>query len=260
MQGMSFRPNGSMSDRLSITPLQTRPAARICLSTAAPPGPHRQAPPERIDGPRARFFVPSISEFESNRVNDLIAKTAIDRRMAEILTPVIEGMGFELVRVRLMGGKHATLQIMAERPGGGIEVDDCAQISAAVGAVLDVEDPLEDAYTLEVSSPGIDRPLTRLKDFAAFEGYEAKLETDEPIDGRKRFKGVLAGVEDDEVLINIESGAETVTVGLKFDWLNDAKLVLSDDLIRDMLKARKDAGTLNEDDFDEIESDLSEED
>ena len=177
--------------------------------------------------------------------NELIAKTAIDRRMAEIITPVIEGMGFELVRVRLMGGKHETLQIMAERPGGGIEVDDCAQISNAVSAVLDVEDPLEDAYTLEVSSPGIDRPLTRLKDFAAFEGYEAKLETDELIDGRKRFKGVLAGVEGDEVLINIESGAETVTVGLKFDWLSDAKLVLTDDLIRDMLKARKDAGSLN---------------
>jgi len=192
--------------------------------------------------------------------NELIAKTAIDRRMAEILTPVIEGMEFELVRVRLMGGKHATLQIMAERPGGGIEVDDCAKISNAVSAVLDVEDPLEDAYTLEVSSPGIDRPLTRLKDFAAFEGYEAKLETAEPIDGRKRFKGVLAGVEGDEVLINIESGAEPVTVGLKFDWLNDAKLVLTDDLIRDMLKARKDAGTLNEDDFDVIETEGSEED
>jgi len=192
--------------------------------------------------------------------NELIAKTAIDRRMAEIITPVIEGMGFELVRVRLMGGKHATLQIMAERPGGGIEVDDCAKISNAVSAVLDVEDPLEDAYTLEVSSPGIDRPLTRLKDFAAFEGYEAKLETDELIDGRKRFKGVLAGVEADEVLINIENGAETVTVGLEFDWLSDAKLVLTDDLIRDMLKARKDAGALNEDDFDEIETEVSEED
>lgn len=192
--------------------------------------------------------------------NDLIAKTAIDRRMAEIITPVIEGMGFELVRVRLMGGKHATLQVMVERPGGGIEVDDCAQISNAVSAVLDVEDPLEDAYTLEVSSPGIDRPLTRLKDFAAFEGYEAKLETNELIDGRKRFKGVLAGVEGDEVLINIENGAEIVTVGLEFGWLSDAKLVLTDDLIRDMLKARKDAGTLNEDDFDEIETEASEED
>lgn len=185
--------------------------------------------------------------------NDLIAKTAIDRRMAEILTPVIEDMGFELVRVRLMGGKTATLQVMADRPQGGIEVDDCADISTAISAVLDVEDPITDAYTLEVSSPGIDRPLTRLKDFVDFEGYEAKLETSEPIDGRKRFKGVLAGVEGSEVLINIDGGSDTVTVGLKFDWLADAKLVLTDELIRDMLKARKQAGTLEEDKFDKIE-------
>ena len=188
--------------------------------------------------------------------NDLIAKAAIDRRLAEIITPVIEDMGYELVRVRLMSGKTSILQIMAEKPAGGIEVDDCADISNAISAVLDVEDPILDAYALEVSSPGIDRPLTRLKDFEEFEGYEAKLETSELIDGRKRFKGVLAGIEDDEVLINIEEG----TVGLKFDWLSDAKLVLTDELIKEMLKARKAAGTLNEDAFDEIETDGSEED
>jgi len=189
--------------------------------------------------------------------NDLIAKAAIDRRMAEIITPVLEDMGYELVRLRLMGGETATLQIMADKPEGGIEVDDCAQISNAISAVLDVEDPITEAYHLEVSSPGIDRPLTRLKDFEAFEGYEAKLETAELIDGRKRFKGVLAGVEGDEVLINVAEG----TLGLKFDWLADAKLVLTDDLIRDMLKARKDAGTLNESNFDEIDTETgSEED
>src|SRR6056297_3987400 len=187
--------------------------------------------------------------------NDLIAKTPMDRRLAEIITPVLEDMGFELVRVRLMGGKTATLQIMAERADGGIEVDDCADISTAVSAIMDVEDPIEDTYTLEVSSPGIDRPLTRLKDFEEFEGYEAKLETADLIDGRKRFKGVLAGVEDDEVLINIEEG----TVGLKFDWLSDAKLVLTDELIKAMLKARKAAGTLNENEFDDIETEGSEE-
>ena len=98
-------------------------------------------------------------------MSDLIAKTAIDRRLAEIVQPVIEGLGFELVRIRLMGGKIHTLQIMADRPEGGIVVEDCATISTAVSAVLDVEDPLEDEYVLEVSSPGIDRPLTRLKDF-----------------------------------------------------------------------------------------------
>ncbi len=180
--------------------------------------------------------------------NDLIAKAAIDRRLAEIITPVLADMGFELVRIRLMGGNTPTLQIMAERPEGGIEVDECADISNAVSAILDVEDPLVDAYTLEVSSPGIDRPLTRLKDFETFEGYEAKLETAELIDGRKRFKGMLAGVEGQEVLINIQEG----TVGLQFDWLAEAKLVLTDDLIKEMLRQRKAAGTLNEDQFDDV--------
>ncbi len=208
------------------------------------------APPGNTDGPRARFFV-----LERQMSNDLIAKAAMDRRLAEIITPVIEDMGYELVRVRLMGGKTPTLQVMADKPDGGIEVDDCAEISNMLSATLDVEDPILDAYTLEVSSPGIDRPLTRLKDFDAYEGYEAKLETAELIDGRKRFKGVLAGVDGDEVLVNVAEG----TIGLKFDWLADAKLVLTDDLIREMLRQRKAAGTLNEDAFDEIETDVSEE-
>jgi len=191
-------------------------------------------------------------------MNDLIARAPIDRRLAEILTPIIEGMGFELVRVRLLSStKSKTVQIMAERPDGRIEVDECAEISNAVSAVLDVEDPVEDAYTLEVSSPGIDRPLTRLKDFGTWEGYEAKLETTDLIDGRRRFKGILAGTDGDEVLINVEEG----TVGLKFEWLSDAKLVLSDDLIREMLRQRKAAGIvvddadLDESEFDEIEAD-----
>ena len=187
--------------------------------------------------------------------NTLIAKAAIDRRLAEIITPGIEDLGFELVRVRLMSGKETTLQIMADRPDGGIEVDDCAQISNAVSATLDVEDPILDAYTLEVSSPGIDRPLTRLKDFEMFEGYVAKLETDELIDGRRRFKGELAGIEDDEVLINVTEG----TIGLKFEWLSDAKLVLTDDLIKEMLRQRKAAGTIDESQFDEIETDAGSE-
>ncbi|MDP2740231.1 MAG: ribosome maturation factor RimP [Pseudorhodobacter sp.] len=183
-------------------------------------------------------------------MSDLIAKAAIDRRLAEIITPVIAGLGFELVRVRLMGGKYRILQIMADRPEGGIVVDDCARISTAVSAVLDVEDPIEDNYTLEVSSPGIDRPLTRLKDFDTWAGYEARLETNELIDGRRRFKGTLAGTEGNEVLIEIEEG----TIGLQFDWLSDAKLLLTDDLIAEMLRQRTEAGTFNEADFDEIET------
>ncbi|MDB6176794.1 ribosome maturation factor RimP [Paracoccus sp. Z330] len=194
--------------------------------------------------------------------NDLIAKTAIDRRLAEIITPVIEDLGFELVRVRLQGGKTATLQIMADRPDGGINVDDCGDISVAVSATLDVEDPIEDAYHLEVSSPGIDRPLTRIKDFDAFEGYEVKLETNQQIDGRKRWKGVLAGIEGDEILLNIEEGGETQTIGLNFDWLSDAKLVLTDELIREMLRQKKEAGieidNLDESAFDAIETEDNE--
>ncbi len=196
-------------------------------------------------------------------MSELIAKTAIDRRLAEIVAPVIEDLGFELVRIRLMGGKTATLQIMADRPEGGINVEDCAQISTAVSATLDVEDPVEDAYMLEVSSPGIDRPLTRLKDFDTYEGYEARVETNQPIDGRKRFKGVLAGIEGDDVLINIEDQGEIVTVGLNFDWLADAKLILTDELIAEMLRQKKDAGVLDESvmdesAFDDIETEAGE--
>ena len=187
-------------------------------------------------------------------MSDLIAKTAIDRRLAEIVTPAIEGLGFELVRIRLMGGKTRTLQIMADRPEGGIIVEDCAKISTAVSVALDVEDPVEDQYILEVSSPGIDRPLTRLKDFEMWKGYEARIETTELIDGRRRFKGLLQGVEGEEVLIELEEGPEAVTIGLQFEWLSDAKLVLTDDLIAEMLKQRKASGSFDEADFDEIET------
>ncbi len=140
-------------------------------------------------------------------MTELVAKTAIDQRLAGIVQPVIEGMGFELVRLRLMGGNTPTLQIMAERPDGGIEVDECAEISTAISAILDVEDPIEDEYSLEVGSPGIDRPLTRLKDFDTWRDYTAKMETTDLIDGRKRFKGTLMGTEGNEVLIEIENQA-----------------------------------------------------
>lgn len=186
-------------------------------------------------------------------VTDLVAKAAIDRRLAAIVLPTVEDMGFRLVRLRLMGGKRMTLQIMAERASdtegaGSMEIEDCAQLSRALSAVLDVEDPIERDYALEVSSPGIDRPLTRLEDFARWEGYEAKLETAELIEGRKRFKGVLAGVEGHEVLIDIDQG----TIGLQFDWLADAKLVLTDELVAESLRARKTA--FNEGDFDQIDT------
>ena len=187
-------------------------------------------------------------------MSDLIAKTAMDRRLADIVTPVIEGMGFELVRIRLMGGNTRTLQIMADKPDGGIEVDGCGEISTAVSAVLDVEDPVEENYILEVSSPGIDRPLTRLKDFEMWKGWEARIETTELVDGRRRFKGTLSGVENDEVLITIEEAGEPVTIGLQFDWLADAKLILTDELITEMLRQRKASGVIDESQFDEIQT------
>lgn len=218
-----------------------------------------QSSTDILNGPRARFFVLLFeSKYDrkaTRNMSELIAKTSIDRRMAEIVAPVIEGMGFELVRIRLMSStKSKTLQIMAERPTGGIEVDECAKISTAVSAVLDVEDPIEDEFTLEVSSPGIDRPLTRMKDFEAFEGYEARIETIEMFDGRRRFKGELAGIEGDDVLINIIEHGEVLTIGLNYDWLSDAKLILTDDLIKEMLRQRKASGVVDETQFDDIET------
>ena len=195
-------------------------------------------------------------------VTDMVAKAAIDRRLAGIVTPTIEGLGFRLVRLRLMGAKRITLQIMAERApdtigAGTMEVEDCARLSRALSAALDVEDPIEGEYRLEVSSPGIDRPLTRLDDFARWEGYQARLETTEMIDGRKRFKGVLAGVEGTQVLIEIDDPEIDGAIGLEFDWLADARLVLTDELIAASLRARK--HVLDETGFDDMETEEDEE-
>ena len=187
--------------------------------------------------------------------NELIAKSAIEKKLLEIINPVISDMGFELVRLRLMSNKEITLQIMAAQPNGYINVDECAEISTAISAVLDVEDPILDAYNLEVSSPGIDRPLTRIKDFEEFEGYEAKIETVDLIDGRKRFRGTLAGINGSEILINLDEG----TIGLEFNWLAEAKLVFTDDLIKEMLKQRKIKQNFDDKNFDTIETERLEE-
>ena len=150
-------------------------------------------------------------------------------RIEQIITPSVEAMGYEVVRVQLTGGQRMVLQVRAERADGApMTVEDCADISRAISAVLDVEDPIKSAYTLEVSSPGIDRPLTRLKDYERFAGFEAKLETRLAVDGRKRFKGMLKGVEDGLVCIETEQGAAR----LEFDNILRSKLVLTDELIR----------------------------
>lgn len=186
---------------------------------------------------------------------DMLAKAPMDRRIAVIVTPTVEGMGFQLVRVRLMGGQRMTLQIMAERPDGRMEVDDCAALSHALSAVLDVEDPIEREYALEVSSPGIDRPLTRLVDFDRWKGWTARLETDALVEGRKRFKGELTGVDGQDVLIALDTGPARIP----FEALTDAKLVLTDALIEATLKAQKDKG-FDPTAFDEVVEEDEEED
>jgi ribosome maturation factor RimP len=159
-------------------------------------------------------------------------KTAEDVRLLELLDPVAEATGYAIVRLRLMGGSETRrLQIMAERPSDGdMNVEDCARLSRAISEVMDAADPISGEYTLEVSSPGVDRPLTRLTDFAAYEGYEVKLELDRLAEGRKRFRGVLAGVEGDQIGIDLEGEAETAMV--PFAWIVEAKLVLNDDLMK----------------------------
>jgi len=166
----------------------------------------------------------------------LRGKTAEDRDLIELLDPVAEAAGYEIVRLRLMGGNTRRLQIMAERPGaegeaGYMDVDDCARLSRAVSEVLDAADPISGEYLLEVSTPGIDRPLTRLKDFEIFEGHEARLELDRMADGRKRFRGQLAGVEDGNIGINLEEEPDA-TVYVPFAWIIEAKLVLTDELLK----------------------------
>jgi ribosome maturation factor RimP len=159
-------------------------------------------------------------------------KTAEDQGLLELLDPVAEASGYEIVRLRLMGGEHARrLQIMAERPvDGDMNVEDCARLSRAISEIMDAADPIAGEYTLEVSSPGVDRPLTRLKDFSVYEGYEARLELDRVAEGRKRFKGMLAGVEDDAVAIDLEGEEETAII--PFAWIVEAKLILTDQLMK----------------------------
>jgi len=167
----------------------------------------------------------------------LRAKTAQDRQLLELIDPIAESLGLDIVRVRLMGGTlRQRLQIMAERPTDhDISVEECARLSRAVSEVFDAADPIAGEYLLEVSSPGIDRPLTRLIDFDLFEGFEARLEADRMVEGRKRFKGVLAGLDKDDTgadMVAIDLDGEDDTALIPFDWVVDAKLVMNDDLIK----------------------------
>jgi ribosome maturation factor RimP len=153
----------------------------------------------------------------------------LEDRISALVAPSLDAMGYELVRVLLQGRQNQTLQVMAERRDRqSMTVDDCAEISRSISAILDVEDPIAGAYTLEVSSPGIDRPLTRLQDFERFAGFEAKVETLQPVEGRKRFRGQVMGLnEEDQVRLVVETGEIVIPLAN----IKSAKLVLTDALI-----------------------------
>ncbi len=168
-------------------------------------------------------------------------ETGTERVIADLAEPVLEELGFRLVRVKVSGRDGGTVQIMAERPSGEMSVEDCAVISRSLSPVLDAYDPMPGHYNLEVSSPGIDRPLVRPSDFALWAGHEAKIELNEPVDGRKRFRGVIEGVEDDEarLKIELEGKAEPVVIGLPFSLIDEAKLVADIDRFKADLTGKK---------------------
>jgi ribosome maturation factor RimP len=169
--------------------------------------------------------MPSTATTEDRR---FVRETGQERTVADLAEPVLEELGFRLVRVKISARDGGTVQIMAERPSGEMTVDDCATISRRLSPVLDAYDPMPGTYHLEVSSPGIDRPLVRPSDFASWAGHAAKVELKEAVDGRKRFKGTIEDVAGEEVHLKIEldGKAEPVIVGLPFSLISEAKLVV----------------------------------
>lgn len=172
-----------------------------------------------------------------------IQETGLASDLAQLVEPVLDSLGFRLVRIEVSGRDGKTVQIMAERPDGSMTIDDCEAVSRAVSPLLDVQDIVADSYRLEISSPGIDRPLVRPSDFVVWAGSEAKIELQAPIEGRKRFRGRLEGFEDGEVLIEADLGDDGhKTVGLAVGLIASARLVLTDDLIREALSRAKAQG------------------
>ncbi|AYD03262.1 ribosome maturation factor RimP [Neorhizobium sp. NCHU2750] len=171
----------------------------------------------------------------------LIVETGLDLRIAEIIEPVLTAMDYRLVRVRMLNLNGMTLQIMAERNDGTMDVDGCEAVSMAISPVLDVEDPIDREYHLEVSSPGIDRPMVRKSDFVRWTGHLVKCETSIMVDNRKRFRGKIADVNEDGFTIERDQVAygEEPRVMIPFSALAEGKLILTDDLIRDALRADK---------------------
>jgi ribosome maturation factor RimP len=168
-------------------------------------------------------------------------ETGIEREIAKLAEPSIEALGFRLVRIKVSARDGGTVQVMAERPEGQMTIDDCVSISRKLSELFETHDPMPGGYRLEVSSPGIDRPLVRPSDFASWVGHEAKLELKELVDGRKRFRGVIEGAEDDEALLRIELPGETEpqTIGIPFALISEAKLVADQDVLRADLAGKK---------------------
>ena len=174
----------------------------------------------------------------------LITEQGVGARIAAIAAPVLEGLGYRLVRVRISGMAGCTVQIMAERPDGTMTIEDCEAVSRALSPVLDVEDPIDRAYRLEISSPGIDRPLVRRSDFARYAGHVVKVEMAMPIAGRRRFRGVLLGVEGDAARVRRDDAAagEAADVVLPIEEMAEARLVLTDALVAESLRRGKAGG------------------
>jgi len=161
----------------------------------------------------------------------LKTKTNMDERILAIAIPVAADMGYGIVRIRVQGGNRSVVQIMAERLSDGkMNVADCAQLSRALSSTFEVEDPIDDAYVLEVSSPGLDRPLTDMKHFEQYSGQLARLELDRFVEGRKRFRGILAGIDGDNVAIYLDKVDETALI--PFAWISEAKLLITDEVIK----------------------------
>ncbi len=171
----------------------------------------------------------------------LIVEPGLAARVAAIAEPVIEGLGYQLVRVKVSGSDGCTVQIMAERPDGSMTVEDCESISRALSPVLDVADPIDRAYRLEISSPGLDRPLVRKSDFDRYAGHLARIEMEIPVQGRKRFRGLLVGTQDETARLQREDApeGEEPEILLPITEMNDAKLVLTDELVADALRREK---------------------
>lgn len=177
-----------------------------------------------------------------------IVETGAAARVAELIEPALEGRGFRLVRVSVSGGDAKTLQVMAERADGTMTIEDCEAISKEISPLLDVHDPIAGTYRLEISSPGIDRPLVRASDFEDWAGHEAKLEVKELIDGRRRFRGTLEGFEDGEVRIEMDLGGEAgrQVIGIPLGLVAEARLVLTEELIREALARAKKSKSLSD--------------